>query len=51
MTKVIGQGQVPGKGVSEGVVKFQNFEEAVSFDNVKVTVGQRAHVGSGLTNR
>lgn len=51
MTEVVCKGQVSGERVGEGMIEFQNFQYPDSLDSVKVTVGERAHIGGRLTNR
>lgn len=51
VSEVVSKCQVPSKGVCKGVVKLKHFQKSASLDGVKVTVRQRSHVRSWLTNR
>lgn len=50
MSQVVGQGEVTCKGVGEGVVEVEDFEQSISLNRMQITVGQSTHVGRRLTN-
>ena len=51
MTEVVGEDEIAGKRVGEGVVKVEHLDEFVSFDGVQVAVGERSNVSRRLSHR
>lgn len=49
LAQVAGEDEVAGEGVGEGGVELQHLEQSLPLDDVQVAVGQRPHVGAGVS--
>lgn len=49
--EVVGEHEVPGEGVGEGVVEVQHLQQLLPLDGVQVAVGEGTHVGGALAHR
>ena len=50
VSEVVREHQVPGERVGEGVVEVEHLQQLVPLNGVQVAVGERAHVGSRLSD-
>lgn len=50
MSEIVSEDEIACKGVCEGLIKVENFEETISFDGVQIAVGEGSDVGCALTD-
>lgn len=51
MPEIVGEDEIAGERVGEGVVEVEDLNELVPFDGVQVAVGQGSDVGRRLAHR
>lgn len=51
MAQVVGQDQVPGEGVREGLVEVQHLQQSIPLNRVQIAVSERPNIRRALADR